>query len=281
MNTINKLFNLKDKTVILTGSAGRLGSQFAHVLTDAGANVVLVDIDEQKNSELEKSIIEKYWSDDNHSHPFLTTNPMLSTTDIANESEVKKMVEVTLKKYGKIDVLVNNAHFVPREDPKRDAPFEEYPLELWDNATRINTRSLFLCCQEVGRAMRKQSTNGVIVNISSIYGMQGSDQRIYGKSRVNSPPYYALTKGGLVNFTRYLAAYWNRKNIRVNTLSLGGVIDAKLHDDEFIKKYSEKTMIGRMANTDDYNGALLFLCSDASAYMTGSNLIIDGGWSAW
>ena len=281
MNTINKLFNLKDKTVILTGSAGRLGSQFAHVLTDAGANVVLVDIDEQKNSELEKSIIEKYWSDDNHSHPFLTTNPMLSTTDIANESEVKKMVEVTLKKYGKIDVLVNNAHFVPREDPKRDAPFEEYPLELWDNATRINTRSLFLCCQEVGRAMRKQSTNGVIVNISSIYGMQGSDQRIYGKSRVNSPPFYALTKGGMINFTRYLAAYWNRKNIRVNTLSLGGVIDAKLHDDEFIKKYSEKTMIGRMANTDDYNGALLFLCSDASAYMTGSNLIIDGGWSAW
>ena len=281
MNTINKLFNLKDKTVILTGSAGRLGSQFAHALTDAGANVVLVDIDEQKNSELEKSIIEKYWSDDNHSHPFLTTNPMLSTTDIANESEVKKMVEATLKKYGKIDVLVNNAHFVPRDDPKRDAPFEEYPLELWDNATRINTRSLFLCCQEVGRAMRKQSTNGVIVNISSIYGMQGSDQRIYGKSRVNSPPFYALTKGGMINFTRYLAAYWNRKNIRVNTLSLGGVIDAKLHDDEFIKKYSEKTMIGRMANTDDYNGALLFLCSDASAYMTGSNLIIDGGWSAW
>ena len=281
MNTINKLFNLKDKTVILTGSAGRLGSQFAHVLTDAGANVVLVDIDEQKNSELEKSIIEKYWSDDNHSHPFLTTNPMLSTTDITNESEVKKMVEATLKKYGKIDVLVNNAHFVPREHPKRDAPFEEYPLELWDNATRINTRSLFLCCQEVGRAMRKQSTNGVIVNISSIYGMRGSDQRIYGKSRVNSPPYYALTKGGMINFTRYLAAYWNRKNIRVNTLTLGGVIDAKLHDDEFIKKYSEKTMIGRMANTDDYNGALLFLCSDASAYMTGSNLIIDGGWSAW
>ena len=182
MNTINKLFNLKDKTVILTGSAGRLGSQFAHALTDAGANVVLVDIDEQKNSELEKSIIEKYWSDDNHSHPFLTTNPMLSTTDIANESEVKKMVEVTLKKYGKIDVLVNNAHFVPREHPKRDAPFEEYPLELWDNATRINTRSLFLCCQEVGRAMRKQSTNGVIVNNSSIYGMQGSDLRIYEKS---------------------------------------------------------------------------------------------------
>jgi NAD(P)-dependent dehydrogenase (short-subunit alcohol dehydrogenase family) len=128
--------------------------------------------------------------------------------------------------------------------------------------------------------MKKQS-NGVILNISSIYGIQGSDQRIYGKSRLNSPSFYALTKGGMVNFTRYLAAYWNRKNIRVNTLTLGGVLDKNLQNKNFIKKYSEKTMIGRMANKKDYDGALLFLCSDASSYMTGSNLVIDGGWSAW
>ena len=128
--------------------------------------------------------------------------------------------------------------------------------------------------------MKKQS-NGVIVNISSIYGIQGSDQRIYGKSRLNTPSFYALTKGGMVNFTRYLAAYWNRKNIRVNTLTLGGVLDKKLQNKTFIKNYSEKTMIGRMANKEDYDGALLFLCSDASSYMTGSNLIINGGWSAW
>ena len=269
MNSITKLFSLKNKTVILTGSAGRLGSRFAHVLTDAGADVVLVDTDEQKNRKLEKSLSKKYG-----------TKPLLSTTDISNQSQIKKMVKYTLKKYGKIDVLINNGHFIPREDPKIDAPFEEYPLELWEQTTKKNTTGLFLCCQEIGKVMKKQS-KGVIVNISSIYGIQGPDQRIYGKSRLNTPPFYALTKGGMVNFTRYLAAYWNRKNIRVNTLTLGGVLEKKLQNEDFIKKYSEKTMIGRMANKEDYDGALLFLCSDASSYMTGSNLIIDGGWSSW
>ena len=205
---------------------------------------------------------------------------MISTTDISNQSQVKKLVSDTLKKYGKIDVLINNAHFLPRKDPKIDAPFEDYPLKLWEEATTKNMVGLFLCCQEVGKIMKKQS-NGVILNISSIYGIQGPDQRIYGKSRLNSPSFYALTKGGMVNFTRYLAAYWNRKNIRVNTLTLGGVLDKNLQNKNFIKNYSEKTMIGRMANKKDYDGALLFLCSDASSYMTGSNLVIDGGWSAW
>ena len=257
MNPIIKLFNLKNKTVILTGSAGRLGTRFAHVLSESGANVVLVDIDEQKNKKLEKS-----------------------NTDISNQNEVRKLAKGVLKKYGKIDVLINNAHFVPRDHPQRDATFEKYSLDLWDKTTKINMRGLFLCCQEFGKVMVKQK-RGVIVNISSIYGIKGSDQRIYGKSRLNTPPFYAATKGGVVNFTRYLAAYWHRKNIRVNTLTLGGVRDTKLQDKNFIKKYSEKTIVGRMANKEDYDGALLFLSSDASSYMTGSNLIIDGGWSAW
>ena len=269
MNNIPKLFNLKNRTIILTGSAGRLGSRFAHVLAESGANLVLVDIDEEKNKKLSKSLVQKF-----------NVKSMISTTDISNQSQVKKLVSDTLKKYGKIDVLINNAHFLPRKDPKIDAPFEDYPLKLWEEATTKNMVGLFLCCQEVGKIMKKQS-NGVILNISSIYGIQGSDQRIYGKSRLNSPSFYALTKGGMVNFTRYLAAYWNRKNIRVNTLTLGGVLDKNLQNKNFIKNYSEKTMIGRMANKKDYDGALLFLCSDASSYMTGSNLIIDGGWSAW
>ena len=124
--------------------------------------------------------------------------------------------------------------------------------------------------------------NGTIVNISSIYGISGADQRIYGKSRLNSPVFYAATKGAMVNLTRYLAAYWHGKNIRVNTLTFGGVFDAKLHKDkEFVRKYSEKTILGRMAKKEDYDGALLFLTSDASSYMTGANLIVDGGWTAW
>ncbi|MFZ0184310.1 MAG: SDR family oxidoreductase, partial [Nitrosotalea sp.] len=119
------------------------------------------------------------------------------------------------------------------------------------------------------------------VNISSIYGINGADQRIYGTSKLNSPISYAATKGALVNLTRYLAAYWNRKNIRVNTLTLGGVLDKSYMNKNFIKNYSYKTMLGRMALPTEYNGALVFLLSDASSYMTGANLIVDGGWTSW
>ena len=154
MNSITKLFSLKNKTVILTGSAGRLGSRFAHVLTDAGADVVLVDTDEQKNRKLEKSLIKKYGA-----------RPLLSTTDISNQSQIKKMVKCTLKKYGKIDVLINNGHFFPREEPKIDAPFEEYPLELWEQTTKKNITGLFLCCQEIGKVMNitKERTVDVMI----------------------------------------------------------------------------------------------------------------------
>ena len=127
----------------------------------------------------------------------------------------------------------------------------------------------------------KTETGGNIVNISSIYGINGADQRIYEDSKLNSPPSYAASKGAVVNFTKYLAAYWNRKNMRVNTMTLGGVEDTSYMNKKFLKNYSNKTMIGRMARNDEYNGALIFLLSNASSYMTGANLVIDGGWSSW
>lgn len=265
---ISNIFNLKNKNFILTGSAGRLGHRFAEVLSAMGANVALVDIDSEKNTKLGISLRKKY-----------STNPLTLNLDITKESDVIHLVQKALKKYKKIDGLINNAHLLLRDHPQRDASFENYPLELWDTTT-LNLKSVFLCSREVGKVMSKQQS-GIIVNISSIYGIKGADQRIYGKSRLNSPVSYAVAKGGIVNLTRYLAAYWRGKNIRVNTLTLGGVLDKKLQSKDFIKKYSNKTIIGRMANTDDYDGALLFLVSDASSYMTGSNLIIDGGWTAW
>lgn len=269
-NFINKLFSLENRTVILTGSAGRLGTRFAHILSQAGADVILVDLENKENKKLEETLARKY-----------KTNPMSINVDISKEADVKRLKREVMSKYKKIDVLINNAHFVPREHPQRDAPFEQYPLELWDKTISINLRGLFLCCKEIGEVMRKQN-KGVIVNISSIYGIVGADQRIYGKSRLNSPAFYSATKGAMVNLTRYLAAYWRGKNIRVNTLTLGGVYDSKLHKDkEFVKRYSEKTILGKMANKEDYDGALLFLTSNASSYMTGANLIVDGGWTAW
>jgi len=144
----------------------------------------------------------------------------------------------------------------------------------------VNLTGAFLCSQEFGKEMKKRK-KGVIVNIASHYGLIGADQRIYGDSGLNLPASYAASKGAIVNLTRYLAAYWHGKNIRVNTLTPGGVFDQKYHSPNFVKKYSEKTILNRMAKSDEYNAAILFLISDASSYMTGSNLIIDGGWTAW
>lgn len=270
MTSTSELFNLKNKTIMLTGSAGRLGSRFAHVLSAAGANVILVDIDKSANKKLERELTSQY-----------KTKPAAFCVDISKQNEMKQLTKKIVSKYTKIDVLINNAHFIPRTHPKRDASFEEYPLDLWDKTIAINLRGLFLCCQEIGRIMVAQN-KGVIINISSIYGIVGADQRIYGKSRLNSPAFYAATKGAMVNLSRYLAAYWEGKNIRVNTLTLGGVFDEELHKDKtFVKNYSKKTILGRMANKEDYDGSLVYLASDASSYVTGINLVVDGGWTAW
>ena len=267
---LKEIFSIKGKTIVLTGSAGRIGSRFAHTLSKAGANVILVDKEAKSNLKLASEIVRKY-----------KTKAVAHNIDINDEVQVDKFIKTVIKKYKKIDVLINNAHFVSRNHPKKDAPFEKYPVELWDKAISDNLRGFFLCSQKIGSAMIKRK-KGVILNISSIYGLVGPDQRIYGKSRLNSPAFYSATKGAIVNLTRYLASSWGPKNIRVNTLTLGGIFDKKLHSGkDFVKNYSDKTMLGRMSNKEDYDGALLFLISDASSYMTGSNLIIDGGWVAW
>jgi NAD(P)-dependent dehydrogenase (short-subunit alcohol dehydrogenase family) len=268
---IKNIFDLKDRVIVLTGSAGLLGTQYAHILSDAGANLVLVDTNVKKNKELQKQIYKKF-----------QTNPICLDVDITSKKEVKKMASTIIKKFGRIDGLINNAFLNHAKNQSKNGvnSFETFPIEMWNKALELNLTGVFLCCQEIGKIMVQQKT-GVIVNVSSIYGMSGADQRIYGESNLNSPVSYAASKGGIINLTRYLAAYWNKKNIRVNTLTLGGVQDNSYQSKNFIKKYSEKTILGRMAKKEEYEGAMLFLLSDASSYMTGSNLVIDGGWTAW
>ena len=263
-------FDLRNKTIVLTGSAGRVGSRFSEILSKAGANLVLIDKDIEKNEKLFKKIKKQY-----------KIRCLISNIDITDASKIDNLVKTVLKKYSKIDVLINNAHFIPRDDQNLCVPFEKYPYELWQKTISENLSSVFTCCQKFGKIMVKQK-NGSIINISSIYGIVGPDQRIYGKSRLNSPAFYSATKGAIVNLTKYLASHWGKNNVRVNTLTLGGIYDKKLHaDKKFVKKYSEKTMLGRMSQASDYDGAILFLASDLSSYMTGANLIVDGGWTAW
>jgi len=270
---ISRIFDLANRNIVLTGSAGLLGYQYAHILSQAGANVILVDINRTKNKQLEKELIQKY-----------NTQPRAYYADISKKIQVQNLRKAIVSRYKKIDVLVNNAAFTTKgsqtTSSKTYLPFEKFPSEIWDQSLAINLTGIFYCCQEFGNVML-QEKKGVIVNISSTYGLVGADQRIYGKSKLNLPVSYAATKGAIVNLTRYLAAYWQGKNIRVNTLSPGGVLDTTYQTKEFVKQYSKRTMLGRMARKNEYNGALLFLVSDASSYMTGSNLVIDGGWTAW
>jgi 2-deoxy-D-gluconate 3-dehydrogenase len=209
--------------------------------------------------------------------------------DISTKGGARRLVAHTLREFDRLDILINNAALTVRSGTHLAGyfnPFEDYELEIWEKALKVNITGMFLCAQEVGRQMIKQN-RGVIVNISSTYGVVGPDQRIYEKSlspysksvRLNTPVPYSVTKGAVLALTRYLAAYWAGKNIRVNSLTPGGVFDN--HDPEFVKRYSSRTMLGRMANRDEYKGAILFLVSDASSYMTGANLVVDGGWTAW
>ena len=270
---ISKLFDLEGRNIVITGASGLLGSQYANILSSAGANIILLDIDTTKNEKLKSALVKKY-----------KNKISAYTLDISNQTEVNKTSKKIIKDFKKIDGLINNAAYTTKGAKEKSdnafGTFENFPIDIWQKSLDINLSGVFFCSQAFGKIMAKQG-KGVIVNIASTYGLVGADQRIYGKSGLNLPISYAATKGAIVNFTRYLAAYWHGKNIRVNTLSPGGVMDKTYQEKSFIKKYSEKTILGRMANKDEYNGAMLFLISDASSYMTGANLVVDGGWTSW
>lgn len=270
------LFDLKDRIAIVTGGAGLLGVQFCHTLAEAGASVVVADLDGNAAVATAEAIQKQ------------GNQCLAQQTDITKPDSVTNLLEATLQNFGKLDILVNSAALDPKFDPLAlESPqqnlgsFEDYPLNAWKQALAVNLTGMFLCCQAAVRPMLAQGS-GVIVNVCSIYGLVGPDQRIY--QHPNKPPrykpiVYSVTKAGVLGLTRYLAAYYAGRNIRVNALTPGGVYND--HEEDFVQAYSSRTVLGRMARKDEMNGALLFLASEASAYMTGGNLIVDGGWTAW
>lgn len=265
------LFSLNNKVAVVTGALGLLGKQHCLALAEAGAAVIVCDLDGKACSDFAFS---------------LEGDSIGISVDITSTESVNKLKQQIINKYKKIDILINNAAINDMfENPSAAlemSKFENYPLELWNRSLDVNITGTFLCSQIIGSHMAAQE-KGSIINIASTYGIVAPDQSIYkredGSQAFYKSPAYPATKGAIISFTRFLAAYWGDKGVRVNCLSPGGVENNQ--EDYFIKNYSGKTPLGRMAVPSDYKGAIVFLASEASSYMTGANLIVDGGWTAW
>lgn len=274
--TIQEKFDLTGRVAIVTGGVGLLGKEFCRTLAEAGAAVVVVDLNADATKKVAGDLVAGGY------------RAIGVATDITKPEAVDAMVAETLKAFGRIDILVNSAGMDPKFDPdaaaKGIAPgaFEEYPLDQWNAALNVNLTGTFLVTQACVKQMVAQGKKGSVINICSTYGLNGPDQRVYikdGKRVAFKPVYYTVTKAGMLGFTKYLAAYYAGTEIRVNALTPGGVFNN--HEEYFVKNYSAKTIMGRMAHGDEMNGALLFLASEASSYMTGNNVVVDGGWTAW
>jgi NAD(P)-dependent dehydrogenase (short-subunit alcohol dehydrogenase family) len=267
----NNLFSLKGKVAVVTGALGLLGKQHCLALAETGANIIVSDLNENDCRKFAES---------------LPTESIGIACDITNLNSVKKLKSESLLKFNRIDILVNNAAINDMfESPAvkgEKSKFENYPLELWQKSLDVNITGTFLCSQIIGNEMASAG-RGSIINIASTYGIVAPNQSLYkkedGEQEFFKSPAYSVTKGAVISFTKYLAAYWGDKGVRVNSLSPGGVENKQ--DEFFIKKYSTNTPLGRMAQPDDYKGALIFLASDASSYMTGANLVVDGGYTIW
>jgi NAD(P)-dependent dehydrogenase (short-subunit alcohol dehydrogenase family) len=265
-------FDLRGRVAVVTGAAGLLGRQHVAALAEAGAHVVLLDKTEE--------VVE-------HEHAIaasLGAASMSAVVDICDRDALDRVRADVLRTFDRVDVLVNNAALNDSVEKSAGVPvpFEEYPLASWRKELEVNVTGTFLCCQVFGGEMARRG-RGTIVNVASTYGVVAPDQRLYrdadGRQFMYKSPAYATSKAGVIGLTRHLAAYWGARGVRVNALSPGGVHNGQ--EEQFVRRYSEKTPLGRMAEPADYRGAIVFLASDASSYLTGANIVVDGGFTVW
>ena len=265
------MISLKDKKIILTGGLGILGKTLTKDLVLLGANVIILDV--QKNDQVKK--IENYNKIKNKIYYF--------KCDTSKKNNVEKVKNLIIKKFKSINVLINAASITDAVEKKNNfnsTKFENFSFKSWKSNISNNLDSLFLCCQIFGKELIK-TKNSSIINIGSTYGVVGPDQSIYKiknkKQTFFKSPSYPTTKGAIISFTKYLASYWGHKSLRVNTVSPGGIFNNQ--NKNFLKKYSKKTLLNRMAKREEISNVIVFLCSDKSSYMTGSNILVDGGWT--
>lgn len=269
------VFDLRDKVIVVTGGLGQIGRQFALEFIDRGARVAIFN----RSIPGRDALAAKF--------PLETGRVEFFAVDITRRQSIREGMDALIAKWGVPHALINNAGLdtQPSAPPEVSGPFEDFPEEVWREVLEVNMTGTFLCCQVIGGEMARAG-RGSIVNIGSIYGMLSPVQDIYAyKEKKTGKPFvkpvaYCASKSGLYNLTRYLATYWARKGVRVNILTPSGV-RRDTQDAEFQANYCNRMPIGRMAEEDEFNGAAVFLASDASRYMTGANLVVDGGWTAW
>ena len=264
MGILENLFRMDDRVVIVNGGAGRIGSKMCLAIADAGAKVAILDLDKSRGNAVAEEIQKE------------TGGQAIA---IAVDSTKQEDLDGALKRintelgtpYGLINSTQYRGTGFYGSDPA------EHPIDAWNEVLEVNVTGVLMACQVFGKAMME--SGGSIINLSSTYGIVSADPRIYGESGVNSPISYAASKSAILNMTRYLAIHWRQHNIRVNCLVPGGVFDNQ--GEEFVQNYSARTPLGRMAKAEEYQGAALFMLSDASSYMTGATVTVDGGWTAW
>lgn len=273
---VQQLFDLSGRVAIVTGGSGLLGYYHAAILAAAGAHVVLLDLPVTDPAGVAARLTAE------HKSLCLGVG-----TDITNEAALAEVRDTILQKFGRIDILVNNAANNPKvEDANNSAwsRLENFPLDVWEADIRVGLTGAFLCSRVFGAEMAQRRT-GVIVNVASDLALIAPDQRLYRIDGIAEdeqpvkPVTYSVVKSALLGLTRYLATYWSQANIRVNAISPGGVFNEQA--ESFLKRVERLIPMERMARRDEYQGAILFLCSDASSYMTGANLVIDGGRTCW
>jgi len=272
-------FNLSGKTALITGAAGLLGREHGAALLESGAQVVLTDVSESALKVAYTSLTKNCDA----------TKIITKVIDVTNPQRVRVVADELKEDGFRIDILVNNAAIDPKvkgdQGVQETSRLENFPLDQWDLQVAVGLTGAFLCSQVFGSAMAKDGKGGMILNIASDLSVFSPDQRLYRKEGLPDdmqpvkPVTYSVIKAGLIGLTRYLATYWADKNVRCNALSPGGVFNGQ--GDEFVQRLSSLIPLGRMAQRDEYRAAVQFLCSDASSYMNGQNVVMDGGRSAW